>query len=210
VKPPSTPRLSGRRAQAARNDERILESARAVFTADPDAPIAAVAEHAGVGISALYRRYRSKEELLQRLSLDGLQRYTAEAEAALADEGDAWTAFETFMRRSLDAGTSSLTLRLAGSFAVTDELDREGARAHELTQRLLGRTKSAGGLRADIEVGDVSLLFEQLQAVHLGDAARAGQLRHRYLTLLLESLHAPSSAPLPGPAPTWQEIRSRY
>jgi len=210
MKAPTTPRLSGRQAQAARNNERILESARAVFTSDPDAPIAAVAEHAGVGISALYRRYRSKEELLQRLSLDGLRRYVAEAEAALADDGDAWTAFETFMRRSLDAGTSSLTLRLAGSFAVTDELSSEGARAAELTQRLIERTRSAGELRPDVEVGDLSLLFEQLQAVQLGDAARTSQLRHRYLALILESLHAPSALPLPGPPPTWQEIRSRY
>ena len=50
--PPPTP-LSGRRAQAAANDAVILASARAVFTADPSAPISAVAQHAGVGISAL-------------------------------------------------------------------------------------------------------------------------------------------------------------
>ncbi len=54
-----------------------------VFTADPNAPISAVAERAGVGISALYRRYRSKEELLQELSLNGLRRYLDEVEAAL-------------------------------------------------------------------------------------------------------------------------------
>ena len=59
--------LSGRRAEAARNDERILESARAVFIADPGAPISAVAEHAGVGVGALYRRYASKEELLRTI-----------------------------------------------------------------------------------------------------------------------------------------------
>ena len=38
------PAQRGRRAEAARNDERILESARAVFVADPGAPIAAVAD----------------------------------------------------------------------------------------------------------------------------------------------------------------------
>ncbi len=52
----TTAPLSGRKAQAARNDTLILAAARAVFTADPSAPIAAVAERAGVGISALYRR----------------------------------------------------------------------------------------------------------------------------------------------------------
>ena len=76
--------LSGRRAEAARNDKQILDAARAVFLEDPEAPIAAVAKRAGVGIGALYRRYRSKDELLVRLAGDGLRRYIAAAEAALA------------------------------------------------------------------------------------------------------------------------------
>src|SRR4051794_20181676 len=80
-------------------DERILEAAREVFLRDPAAPIAAVAERAGVGISALYRRYASKDALLQRLAADGLRGYIEEVEAALADEGDLWTAFARFMRR---------------------------------------------------------------------------------------------------------------
>ncbi|HZS92182.1 MAG TPA: TetR family transcriptional regulator [Chloroflexota bacterium] len=202
--------LSGRRAQAAGNDRRIREAARAVFTADPDAPIAAVAAQAGVGISALYRRYRSKDELLQRLCLDGLQRYIAEAEAALAGDGDPWLAFARFMRRCLDAGTGSLTLRFAGRFTATDDLQRAGHAAHEVTQRLLDRAKAAGALRSDIAVGDISLIFEQLQAVQVGDQHRSGQLRHRYLALLLEALHAPPAAPLPGPPPAWDEISRRY
>jgi AcrR family transcriptional regulator len=202
--------LSGRRAQAARNDQRIRDAARAVFTVDPDAPIAAVAQHAGVGISALYRRYRSKDELLQRLCLDGLQRYIAEAEAALADDGDSWTAFTCFMRRCLDAGTGALTLRFAGRFTATEELHGAGRMAHDTTQRLLERTTAAGALRADIGVGDISLLFEQLQAVQVGDPHRSSQLRHRYLMLLLDALHAPSAAPLPGPPPSWDEISRRY
>jgi AcrR family transcriptional regulator len=209
----TTAPLSGRKAQAARNDQRILDSARAVFLADPEAPIAAVAEHAGVGISALYRRYRSKEELLQRLAGDGLRDYLAAVEAALADEGDPWTAFAAFMRRCLDAGTSSLTARLAGSFTATEEMNRDGQRSFELTQRLLERTKAAGALRPEIEVGDLSLLFEQLQGVNAGEGAeRRQQLRGRYLALVLDALRAPAAggAPLPGPPPTWAEISGRY
>jgi hypothetical protein len=40
--------LSGRKAEAARNDQRISAAARAVFVADPGAPVAAVAKAAGV------------------------------------------------------------------------------------------------------------------------------------------------------------------
>jgi AcrR family transcriptional regulator len=203
--------LSGRRAQAASNDKRILEAARAVFTSDPDAPIAAVAERAGVGISALYRRYRSKEELLQRLATDGLQRYVDEVEAALADDGDLWHAFARFMHSAVEAGTGSVSVQFAGKFTPTEELYRLGARAHSLTQQIMERVKSAGEMREDIEVGDLYLLFEQLQAIHVQEAHRKSELRHRYLALLLDALRRSSAgAPLPGPAPSWEEIRSRY
>jgi len=202
--------LSGRQAQAARNDDLILAAARAVFTADPGAPISAVAERAGVGISALYRRYQSKEELLRQLSMDGLRRYIAIVEEALADDGDPWDVFARFMQRALDADTNSLTLRLAGTFTPTAELWGEGDRAARLTTELIERTKSAGCLRAGIEVGDLSLLFEQLASVEVGDTARTSQLRHRYLALLLEALRNTDGDPLPGPAPRWEEISARF
>lgn len=202
--------LSGRRAEAARNDGRILEAAREVFVADPGAPISAVAGRAGVGIGALYRRYASKEELLQRLALDGLRRYAAAVEAALNDEGDPWDAFAGFMRLALEAGAGSLAPLLAGSFAATDELEREAREANDAARRLLERAKAAGALRADIEVGDVSLLLEQLQTVRVADSDRARELRLRYLALVLDSLRAPGAAPLPGSPPGWEEIRQRW
>src|SRR6516225_2056903 len=123
-------RLSGRRAQAARNDQLILDSARAVFIADPSAPITAVAKHAGVGISALYSRYGSKEELLRKLCRDGLQRFVDETEAALADEREPWPVFTDYMCRLVDADTSSLTLALAGQFAPTEDMFELAERAN--------------------------------------------------------------------------------
>ena len=196
--------------RTARNDERILESARAVFVADPGAPIAAVAEHAGVGMSALYRRYGSKEELLQRLCGDGLRTYIAAAEAALADEGDPWAAFAGFLRRVVDADTHSLTLRLAGTFTPTDELYRDAGRAQELNVMLLHRTREAGVIRPDVEVDDIALLLEQVAAVRIGDPERTLQLRRRYLALLLDALHMPGAPPLPGPPPSWLELTRRW
>jgi AcrR family transcriptional regulator len=206
----TTPRLPGRQAEAARNDQRILEAARAVFTTDPNAPISAVAEHAGVGISALYRRYRSKEELLQQLSLDGLRRYIAEVEAALTDDGEPWEAFAAFMRRAVDADTNSLTLHLAGTFTPTEAHWRDGEMAFQLNVRLLDRTKAAGVLRPEIEVSDLSLLFEQLAAIKVGDPERTRQLRQRYLALLLDAMRDTSATPLPGPPPSWEEISRRW
>ena len=203
--------LSGRRAEAARNDWLIVDAAREVFVADPAAPIAAVAKRAGVGIGALYRRYASKEELLRQLCAEGLRQYIAAIEDALAqDDVDPWSAFAEFMRRIVDADTHSLTLRLAGTFSPTEELNREAARAQELNVRLLERTKAAGAIRPDIEVSDLSLLFEQLAAVRVADEERTRQLRHRYLALILDALRISSGSPLPGPPPDWEEISRRW
>src|SRR5258706_10122147 len=105
--------LAGRKAQAARNDEVILDAARAVFLADPKAPISAVAERANVGISALYRRYAGKDDLLRRLCHDGLLRFIAAADAVAA-EPDGWRALTAFLGDLVDADVHSLTVRLAG------------------------------------------------------------------------------------------------
>jgi AcrR family transcriptional regulator len=202
--------LSGRRAQAARNDQVILDAAREVFVADPTAPIGAVAERAGVGMSALYRRYGSKEELLARLAGEGMRRYLAEAEAALADEGDAWDAFVGFMRRIVDAETHALVLRLAGTFTPSQDLYDDAERGQELNQLLLDRTKAAGAIRSDLDINDLSFVFEQVASVRVGDPDRTRQLRHRYLGLLLDGLHSPTPEPLSGPPPTWKELSGRW
>src|ERR687898_847189 len=184
--------LSGRQAEARRNDRLILEAAREVFVEDPDAPISMVAQRAGVGIGALYRRYASKEELLRRLCSEGLRRYIAEAETALADEDDPWAAFAAFMCRIVAADTHSLTLPLAGTFTPTEELYRDSRKAQELNVRLFERTKTVGAIRHDIGGAAFSLLFEQGAPVRMGDEERPRQLRRLYLALLLDALRAPS------------------
>jgi AcrR family transcriptional regulator len=205
--------LSGRRAQAARNDEVILAAARSVFLDDPGAPISAVAERAGVGISALYRRYPSKEELLRKLCGDGLAAYieaVREAVDAIAAGADAWQAFAAFMRRVVDAGSTSLTARLAGTFTPGEQLFRDAMLADELNHRLVEQVRAAKAVRPDIEVADLGLILEQIAAVRLGDDRRTGQLRHRYLALVLEALRHPGGEALPGPPPAPGELAARW
>jgi len=199
----------GRLAEAARNDTKILESARAVFVADPEAPIAAVAKHAGVGIGALYRRYAGKEDLLRALCADGLRRYIEAAESALADEADPWQAFATFMHREVDADASSLTQRLAGTFTPTPDLYAAAARAGELNVRLFEAARAAGEIRADASVNDLGPILEQLASLKIGDAGRSRALRHRYLDVMLTGLRATGDE-LPAPAPTDDELQERW
>lgn len=206
------PPLSGRRAQAARNDRRILESARAVFLANPEAPIADVAKHAGVGISALYRRYPSKDELLRQLNRESLAEYIADVERALADERAPWQTFADFMRRRVAAESHALTVRLAGTFEPSEDLYRESSRARDLTGKLFRRVRRAGAVRPDLTADDLSFLFEQLTAVSVRDPRRTLRLRGRYLELMLAGIRADPQheGRLPGPPPSWSEIAERW
>ena len=70
------------RADAVRNRERVLEAAKAVFSAGgPDASLEAVARRAGVGIGTLYRHFPTREALFE-----AVYRREVEQLADLADE----------------------------------------------------------------------------------------------------------------------------
>ncbi len=213
---PSTARLPGRagfpgrRAQAARNDEVILQAAREVFIADPGAPVSAVAHRAGVGISALYRRYESKEDLLRQLCHDGLRQFIAIAEQASAEPDD-WEAFAAFLAGVVDADVHSLTVHLAGTFTPTPEMEADARAAATLADALLARAAASGRLRPGIVSGDVTLILEGCAAVRVPDADRSRQLRSRYLAVLLAGLRPqPAAAELPGPAPRAGELNWRW
>jgi AcrR family transcriptional regulator len=200
---------SGRRGQAARNDAVILDAAREVFLADPKAPVSAVAKRANVGISALYRRYPSKADLLRTLCENGLRTYLAEAEAALA-EPDAWVALTGFLTRIVDADVHSLTVRLAGRFTPTEQLGTDARRAGELAGRLVDRAHQDGRLHPDVVAQDLGLVLEGCAAIRLPDPDRTAQLRRRYLAVLLAGLAAGSAASLPGPPPNPDELNWRW
>lgn len=199
--------LPGRKAQAARNDGIILDAARTVFLADAGAPIAAVAERAGVGISALYRRYPSKETLLRTLCYDGLRRYNEEAAAAL-ELSDDWAVLVDFLRRVVDADVHSLTVRLAGTFTPDESILPEVRRAGTLNDEILRRARSSGRLRAGVTTSDFGLILEACAAISLPDPQRTAQLRRRVLAMLIDGLAA--TGELPGPPPEPGEFADRW
>ncbi|MGW5309191.1 TetR/AcrR family transcriptional regulator [Nocardia thailandica] len=201
------PRLPGRKAQAARNDGLIREAARAVFLADPGAPIAAVAERAGVGISALYRRYPSKEALLRTLCHQGLRRYNAEADAALEDS-DGWQGLVGFLERVVEADVHSLTVHLAGTFTPDETIVPDVVHAAEVTEELVRRAHATGRLRPEVNATDLSLVLEACAAVSVPDARRTGELRRRLLAVMIAGLSGEEG--LPGPAPRADEFAFRW
>jgi AcrR family transcriptional regulator len=201
--------MAGRRAQAARNDEVILAAARHVFLADPKAPVAAVAERAGVGMSALYRRYPGKEDLLRQLCHDGLRRFIAEAETA-AGHPDGWAALDAFLHGVVDADVHSLTVHLAGTFTSTPEMRADADRSSALVTDLVARAHRSGELRGDVVAEDIVLVLESCAAIRVPDPDRTRQLRRRHLRLLLDGLRAGQEPALPGPPPSPGELGWRW
>lgn len=202
--------LRGRQAQAARNDAAILAAARDVFLDDPDAPIAAVAERAGVGIGALYHRYAGKEDLLRTLCRTGQQVYLAEVRHALSLDVSPWQAYTEFLRRIVAADTHGLVTRLAGRFTPTPEMFETGEQMEELGTELLGRAQEAGDVRADVTFLDVGYLLELLSMLRVGNAERTAAVRQRHLALIIDGLRAGSPTPLPGKPPTPEEQARRW
>jgi AcrR family transcriptional regulator len=209
VEPPQGP-LSGRQAEAARNDGRILDAAREVFLADPAAPVSQVAERAGVGISALYRRYPSKDHLLRALAEDGLTRYIADLEITLAAGNDPWDDYVACLERVVDGQSQALAQRLAGTFVPTPELSALAQHAGRLAETLFRRVRKSGDLRDDVSEADITLLLEVIALIELPGADGGAALRRRYLALVLQALHTPAEAKLPGPAARRTDLAARW
>lgn len=95
---PPPARTPARRADAERNREKILRTARAAF-ADPgdEVSMAEIARRAGVGMATLYRNFPGRMELLEAVYVDDV-----DAVCAAAEEIDAATpgaALSAWLRR---------------------------------------------------------------------------------------------------------------
>ena len=202
-------RAGGRRAEAARNDERVLRAAREVLGMTPDAPLALVARRAQVGIGSLYRRYPSREALVARTCLEGVLELEATARVAL-DRVRRFpqAAFVGFLTGALADGSAPLIVGLAGTFSPDRELLAASERLQRAVRDLVESVQAAGALRPDVTAEDLVLLFQQLRAIRHDDPQRELTLRRRCLQLVLQAFHAGGAASLPGPAPDWQDLRA--
>jgi AcrR family transcriptional regulator len=196
----------GRQAEAARNDRRVLDAAREVIAAQGfEAPVSAIAERAGVGIGSLYRRYGSKEELLQRLCVLAMEQAIAAAEAGLADE-DPWRGLTRYVQDCVTFGSGALA-PLAGRIATTPEMRATAARSFDLLERLVQRA----ALRPGASSIDVAWLTELFSRTRPRDASpEDARVHERLLAIALDGLRDGVPAPLPGPAPTLEHYAGRW
>jgi AcrR family transcriptional regulator len=202
----------GRQAEAARNDLKVLQAAREVFaTQGWEAPVAAVAERAGVGMGSLYRRYGSKTELLQYLCVLSMRQVIDAAQAALAID-DPWDSLASYVRACVALGAGAFA-PLAGTIEVTDEMLGTAQQSGQLLRRIVTRAQRSGQLRADITDADVWWLIEQFSRRSANPASSDDpSIRARILTIAIDGLRPQpvDGDSLPGVPPSSHANAQRW
>ena len=207
--PVSCPSTGGGRlrADAERNRLRVLQAARAVFAEQGlEASTNEIARRAGVGIATLFRRFPTRDDLVEAVFADKMAAYSAAVTDALAD-ADPWRGFCGFIERVCemqadDRGFADvLTLTFPTAKGLEAERDRS---AHALTE-LLDRAKAAGRLRADFAHQDVPLVLMANAGVVTATRDVAPDAWRRIVGYLIQAFAADAARPLPDP-PTKTEV----
>jgi AcrR family transcriptional regulator len=190
------------RRDAQLNRQRIIEAAREVFALRGlAATLDDVAHHAGVGIGTVYRRFPTKEALVEAALEDRLAEFAGAAEAALrAPTG--WDGLTTFLRIVAEMHAADRGLRdvaLGAGFGLRHH-ERIGERMEPLVQQLIGRAHAEGSLRADVTAEDLPPVLMMIsELAHHGHPVRP-DLYRRYLQLFIDGLRcAPTTGDLGRP-----------
>lgn len=190
---PSAPPL---RRDAAANRERILAAAIEVFGTDgARAGIDDIAKLAGVGVGTVYRRFPTKDALIQAIVAELLGDLVKVAHTA-AQAGPAEGVAE-FLN-----GAGELQARYAGCLWLLwrsgDESEQTVAELRSIVQQLLTRAQQAHAVRHDLAYEDVVMVLWSLAGVVESARDVDPQLWRRTLEVMLLGLR-PSSATLQHP-----------
>jgi AcrR family transcriptional regulator len=160
-----------RRADAARNRDKILAVAREAFAAsDGQVSMAEVARRAGVGMATLYRNFPGRQELLEALYTGEVDAVCAAAEAA--EGATPGAVFEAWLRRFFAFSTSKrhiageLLQHTGGDDPV---FDTNRTRVLAAGAPLLAAAQAAGEVRADLTLEQVLDLV--IAVARIGDDA---------------------------------------
>ncbi|MEU1665990.1 helix-turn-helix domain-containing protein [Streptomyces sparsogenes] len=207
---PARPRL---RADALRNRERIVAAAREVLVENgADVSLDEIARRAGVGNATLYRHFADRRELVHHVTVSVMERIAEQAEAALAEEPDAFSALRRFVHAAADERVGALCPLLSDGWIDKEHSDHIAARTRleDAIGALMAAGRDSGQLRADIDVGDLMVALTQLTRPLPGGACVNFHLFvHRHLQLFLDGLAAPARSALPGSAATLEDLKRR-
>jgi AcrR family transcriptional regulator len=183
------------RADAARNRQAIIDTARSVYgQRGLDAPLDEIARLAGVGNATLYRHFPSRCELVGEVFAETLRQIIGEAEHALTNP-DPWAGFAGHVRflcrlQATDRGLADLlTTEVPGA----PQIQELRSRAYALLVRIASRAKLDGALRADFVPEDLVLLLMANAGLVHRTAEAAPDAWSRFVDLALDGLRTGSA-----------------
>jgi AcrR family transcriptional regulator len=160
-----TPRV---RADARRNEDALLEAAKAIFAeSGVDAPAREIASRAGVGVGTLYRRFPSRADLVIAVFKREVDACTAEA-AVLASGHPQGEALALWLRRftKFIAAKRGLAQALhSGDPAFQALPDYFRQNFEPALTRLLDSAVEVGAVRAGIEPYELLRAIGNLSAI---------------------------------------------
>ena len=173
------------RADARRNFEKLVAAAREVFTEQgASASLEAVAERAGVGIGTLYRRFPTRQALLEAVYADEVDAM-AQAARDLAHLSP-WEALSEWFHQYVGFAATKRALMDALLEAAPDS-DVLIACRTALAQAgndLVHRGQDAGVVRSDVEFMDVGRMVSQIAVAPNADA----EAKSKMLGIVLDGL----------------------
>jgi AcrR family transcriptional regulator len=188
------------RRDAAQNRDRLLAAAGEVFDLHGlHASVAEVARVAGVGMGTLYRRFPTKDALIDALVQEMLEATVRMARTAL-DHGDG-TGLERFLEAS-----SSYQAEHRGCLPRLWSTDVELVRtARRLITELLVAAQDHGRIRCDLTNADLTMALWSIRGVLMTTRAVAPDVWRRHLELLIAGMR-PAAGALRHPALTQGEL----
>ena len=186
------------RADAERNRRRILDAAREVFAAEgPQAGVDEIARVAGVGVGTLYRRFPTKEELLEEVVRDRLSALVDQLEE-VGQGDDPWEAFAAAMETIAErVGRDRVVYELLQARpALLSGMTEERRRVRAALRPVLERAQAAGLVRDDVVVADLPPLASMAARLPAWRLERQPGLWKRYLDVVLDGLRADGASPL--------------
>jgi AcrR family transcriptional regulator len=182
------------RADAVRNRERVLDAAKAVFSAGgPDVSLEAVARHAGVGIGTLYRHFPTREALFEAVYRREVEQLADLAEQ-LKTEASPVEALRRWLRSNVEFVATKKGMSAALALAVNSSSELSAYSFERLTKAvgaLLDRAVAAGEIRADISSEDLLRALVGMCYLHDQPGWQASVLR--LLDVFVDGLCRPSN-----------------
>ena len=190
------PRL---RADAARNRARLIDAARELFAQRGlSVSMDDIARHAGVGVGTAYRRFSSREELIEALFDERMAEVLASVEGALANP-DPWAGLVSLLedQASMQATDRGLRELLFSPAELRERIAPVRARMLPMVEELIERAKATGQLRPDVATTDIPVVNYMLGASADFGGELSPELWRRFLGIVLDGLRARRDGPTP-------------